>query len=215
MNSINFESSPGIPHPRFRLTCFCPFCPFSGVILVDKAMTETEALLCEYARSGSESSFRELVTRYINLVYSTALRLVAGDSHLAADVTQTVFIHLARTAQRFSGEVMLGGWLHRDACNVASKMMRGERRRQLRERQAAEMNALQDHSHDNLSQITPVLDEAINRLGHEDRVAILLRFFEQLDFRAVGHALGSSEDAAKKRVARADRKSTRLNSSHL
>src|SRR5437899_2550319 len=164
-------------------------------------MTETQTLLCEYVRSGSESAFRELVARYINLVYSTALRLVGGDSHLATDVTQTVFIHLARNAQRFSGEVMLGGWLHRDACNVASKLIRGERRRQARERQAAEMNALQDHSHDNLSQLTPVLDDAIDHLGSEDRAAILLRYFEQLDFRSVGQALGSSEDAAKKRVS--------------
>jgi RNA polymerase sigma factor (sigma-70 family) len=166
-------------------------------------MTETETLLREYARDGSESAFRELVARYLNFIYSTALRVVGGDSHLAADVTQTVFIHLARNAQRLPADVMLGGWLHRDTCNVASKLMRGERRRQARERQAAEMNALQDHSPDNLSQLTPVLDDAINHLGGEDRTAILLRFFEQLDFRAVAAGLGSTEDAARKRVSRA------------
>jgi len=81
--------------------------------------------------------------------------------------------------------------------------MRGLRSRQARERQAAEMNALQDHSEENLARIAPVLDDAINRLGSEDRAAILLRFFEHMDFRAVGQALGSSEEAAKKRVSRA------------
>ena len=166
-------------------------------------MTDSQTLLSEYAQSGSEAAFRELVARYLNFVFSTAARLVGGDCHLAEDVTQTVFIHLAQKAHRLPVDVMLGGWLHRDTCNVASKMMRGGRRRQARERQAAEMNALQDHSAENLARIAPVLDEAINRLGSEDRAAILLRFFEQMDFRSVGLALGSTEDAAKKRVSRA------------
>jgi hypothetical protein len=81
--------------------------------------------------------------------------------------------------------------------------MRTERRRHLRERQAAEMNDIEDHSESNLAQVAPVLDEAIGQLEAEDRTAILLRFFERKVFRSVGHALGSSEDAARKRVDRA------------
>src|ERR1019366_6551868 len=78
-----------------------------------------------------------------------------------------------------------------------------ERRRQLRERQAAKMNAIEDHSESNLAQVAPMLDEAVGQLDAEDRTAILLRFFERKDFRSVGDALGSSEDAARKRVDRA------------
>ena len=81
--------------------------------------------------------------------------------------------------------------------------MRGERRRQSRERQAVEMNVLENHSEADFSQVAPLLDEAINELGEADRTAILLRFFEQQDFRAVGQALGSNEDAARMRVTRA------------
>ncbi len=51
------------------------------------------------AASGSEEIFRELVGRYIDLVYSTAFRLVQGDAHLAQDVTQTVFVYLCQNAQ--------------------------------------------------------------------------------------------------------------------
>lgn len=174
-------------------------------------MTDNQKLLAEYAKNGSESAFRDLVIRYIDFVHSTALRLVGDDHHLAEDVTQTVFLHLARNAHRLIGtQLMLGGWLHRDACNVAAKVMRGQRRRQDRERQAAEMSALQDQSKDDLTQIAPLLDEAINQLGSEDRMAILLRFFEQRDFRAVGQALGSSEEAARKRVGRSLDKLQRL-----
>lgn len=173
-------------------------------------MTDSQKLLAEYATSGSEAAFRDLLTRYLNLVYSTAIRLVDGDTHLAEDVTQSVFIDLARTAPSLPKGVKVGGWLHRHTCYVSSKTLRGERRRQLRERQAVEMNSVQnDHSESNLAQVAPVLDEAIDALGEEDRTAILLRFFEQLDLRAVGDALGTSEEAARKRVTRA------LNQLHL
>jgi RNA polymerase sigma factor (sigma-70 family) len=166
-------------------------------------MSDNRQLLAQYAENGSESAFRELVDRYVDLVHSAATRLVNGDTHLAQDVTQTVFIDLARMARTISRDAMLGGWLHRHTCFVASKVMRGERRRQHRERQAVEMNQIEDHSSVNLRELTPILDQAINDLGAEDRKAILLRYFEQRDFRSVGEALASNEDAARKRVTRA------------
>src|SRR6266576_2622447 len=55
----------------------------------ERKMTDGQQLLAQYAESGSETAFRELVTRYVDLVYSAALRLVNGDKHLAEDVTQT------------------------------------------------------------------------------------------------------------------------------
>jgi RNA polymerase sigma factor (sigma-70 family) len=166
-------------------------------------MTDSRTLLAEYVKDGSEPAFRELVTRYIDLVYSAAVRLVAEDRHLAEDVAQTVFADLARLARSLPTGVVLGGWLHRHTCFVAATLMRGERRRRARERQAVEMNALQDHAEANLTLVAPILDEAINQLGAADRTAILLRFFEQRDFRSVGQALGSNEDAARMRVNRA------------
>ena len=166
-------------------------------------MTDSRKLLADYVKNGSEPAFHELVARYINLVYSAAVRLVDSDAHLAEDIAQTVFMDLARQARALSKSVMLGGWLHRHTCFVAAKTMRSNRRRQFRERQAVEMNVQQDHSAANLAEVTPILDEAINQLGAQDRAAILLRFFEQRDLRSVGEALGSSEDAAQKRVTRA------------
>src|SRR5882724_6706075 len=165
-------------------------------------MTDSQKLLAEYARTGSDAAFRELVTRYVDLVYSTALRLVGGDGHRAQDVTQIVFTNLARKAGSLSTNLLLGGWLHRHTCYVASTMMRTERRRQVREQQASQVN-MSDHTEENLGRIAPILDEAINELCAEDREAIVLRFFEQEDLRSVGHALGSSEDAARMRITRA------------
>ena len=173
-------------------------------------MTDSRTLLLEYAKNGTESAFRDLVARYIDLVFSTALRQVGGDAHLAQDVAQTVFLHLARKARSLPQGVMLGGWLHQATCNVAASITRSERRRQARERQAAQMNTLQNDSTGTFDHVAPILDNAIGRLADEDRTAVLLKFFERRDFRAVGEALGSSEDAARMRVNRALEKSQAL-----
>jgi RNA polymerase sigma factor (sigma-70 family) len=164
-------------------------------------MSEPRALLAEYVTTGSEAAFREIVERYIGLVYSAALRLVDGDTHRAEDVVQTVFSDLARLARTLSPELMLGGWLHRRACHGAAALMRSERRRYHREREA--MNTPPETTDTAFEQLAPVLDEAINQLGTQDRAAITLRFFEGRDLRSIGAALGSSEDAAQKRVTRA------------
>lgn len=166
-------------------------------------MTENHQLLKEYALNGSEAAFQKLVARYVNFVYSTALRLVDGETQLAEDVTQMVFISLARKGRTHSSEVMLGGWLHQHTYHVATRARRSERRRQSREREAVEMNTLHDNSEAHWRNVAPILDEAITQVGSEDRTAILLRFFDGRDFRSVGAALGSNEDAARMRVNRA------------
>src|SRR6266700_849556 len=166
-------------------------------------MTDCRQLLANYADHGSETAFRELVSRYIDLVYSTARRLLNGDAHLAEDVTQTVFADLARKAPTFSKGILLGGWLHRHTCYLAQNVLRRERRRQAREQETVRMNVPENDPNNTAAQLAPVLDDAINELSASDRAAILLRFFEQRDLRAIGNALGTSEDAAQKRVGRA------------
>jgi RNA polymerase sigma factor (sigma-70 family) len=166
-------------------------------------MTESGQLLVEFVERGSEEAFRQLVARYVDLVYSTALRLVAGDNHCAEDVAQTVFLHLSRQAHKLPADTMLGGWLHRDTCNVARNVLRSERRRRAREQEVALMQSTPDHSRATLASVAAVLDESIDTLSKEDRTAILLRFYEQLDFHRLGAILGSNEDAARMRVSRA------------
>src|SRR5262249_33937961 len=109
-------------------------------------MLEGQQLLSQYVKDGSENAFGELVNRYVDLVYSAAVRLLNHDTHLAEDVTQTVFLELARQARTLSPKVMLGGWLHRHTCFVASKTLRAERRRHLREQHAVEMNSTHEQT---------------------------------------------------------------------
>lgn len=166
-------------------------------------MAEDRQLLSRFAAEHSESAFGELVARYLPLVYSAALRQTNGDTHLAHDVAQLVFVDLARKAPGLSENVILAGWLHRATIFAARQILRGEHRRRLRE-QAATMNATQSESETaDWQQIRPILDEALNRLNKTDRDALLLRFFEQQPFAQIGESLGSTEDAVRKRIARA------------
>jgi RNA polymerase sigma factor (sigma-70 family) len=160
-------------------------------------------LLRRYAEDGSESAFEQLVSRHIDLVYSAALRQVAGDTHLAQDVAQTVFADVARKAHTLSRHLVFTGWLYQATRYAAAKAVRSERRRTNREREAVAMQELSAATENTWEQLGPVLDEAMSRLSTKDRNAILLRYFERKDLRAVGDTLGTSEEAARKRVTRA------------
>jgi RNA polymerase sigma factor (sigma-70 family) len=172
-------------------------------------MRDEEQLLREYVEARSESAFGELVARHIDMVYAAALRMMHGDVPLAKDVTQTVFIDLARKAHRLPQGVVLAGWLHRHTCFTAATAVRAERRRRLREQAAMELQELNETA-SSWESIAPHLDECLNQLSAADREALVLRFLKSADFRTVGARLGINEDAAQKRVSRALEKLRRI-----
>lgn len=165
-------------------------------------MTDAGQLLRAYVAQNSEDAFRRLVDAHIGVVYSTALRGLRGDAAAAKDVTQMVFTDLARKARTLPGDVILSGWLYRHTIFTASKLMRSESRRRAREQEAANMNP-QHESDATWEQLMPFLDGAINSLSARDRDAVVMRYFENRDFRSVAAGLQSTEDAAQKRVTRA------------
>jgi len=169
-----------------------------------KSSHDDHALLRDYCEHQSAEAFTELVRRHVDAVFSSALRRAHGDRALAEDITQQVFTDFARKAAQLPPGTVAGGWLHRHTGFTASHFTDRERRRRAREQEAAAMNALTDSSPDAAwHQTAPLLDAAMDSLPAEDRDALVLRFFERRDFRAVGQALGVSDDTAQKRVTRA------------
>lgn len=158
-------------------------------------------LLQRFARENSQAAFAELVARHVNLVYSAARRQVCAPQ-LAEDITQSVFLDLARHARELSSAQPLAAWLHVVTRRTAIDAIRRETRRQAREQTAVELAAMSTPSA-SWSQLEPMLDEAVAALPDSDRHAILLRFFENKSLREIGESLGTSDDAAQKRVSRA------------
>jgi len=162
-----------------------------------------QQLLRDYAESQSDAAFAELVGRHVDFVYSAALRMVR-DAHLAEEVAQAVFVALARAAGQLTDRPVLSGWLHRTTQNLAANAVRSDVRRRVHEQEAAAMNELLSAEPDAAwEHIAPHLDAALGELSEVDRDALLLRYFQRKSAREIAQTLGTSEDAAQKRVSRA------------
>jgi RNA polymerase sigma factor (sigma-70 family) len=171
-------------------------------------MANDNELLREYARTASEAAFAELVQRHVNMVYATALRETDGDTPLAEELAQQVFVELSRKAPSLVRHPALAGWLYTCARLTAANTRRAEDRRQRRQLEYQTMSdALSSESPESTwRQVRPVLDDTMRELGEKDRAAIVLRFFENQSLQEVGSQLGLNENAARMRVDRALKK---------
>ncbi|HTV39143.1 MAG TPA: sigma-70 family RNA polymerase sigma factor [Candidatus Sulfotelmatobacter sp.] len=160
-------------------------------------------LLEQFARNHSEAAFAKLVERYIGLVYSTAFRKTSNPQQ-AEDITQAVFIILARKAGSLGPKTVLPAWLHHTARLTAANLQRAELRRIRREQEVYMQSTLSESAPDALwHKLSPLLDDAVDSLGKADRDAIVLRFFENKNFTEVGGTIGTTEQAARMRLNRA------------
>ncbi|MDB6076874.1 MAG: polymerase, sigma-24 subunit, subfamily [Akkermansiaceae bacterium] len=157
--------------------------------------------LREFARSGDETAFREIVERHAPMVHGVAWRQTQ-DRSLAEDVTQTVFAILARKAAAISHQE-LAGWLHRAAFIETRNASRKESRRH---KALAELTSSMSDEPANepaWRDVRPHLDELLGRLSAEDRQLVVMRYFEQLSYREISATTGRTEEASRKQMQRA------------
>jgi RNA polymerase sigma factor (sigma-70 family) len=163
--------------------------------------SDADLLQC-FVATGSNPAFAALVQRHLPLVYATACRRLNGDTHRAQDVAQLVFTLLARKAGSLRRHPSITGWLHTTTHHLATKTMRSELRRTARENTA---EALRRQTGDDVAweSLRPVIDDALHDLPETERLAVLLRFFQNETFAAIGARLGLSESSARGRTDRA------------
>ncbi len=121
------------------------------------------------------------------------LRWMTGDPETAEDICQETFLRAWTRAPRDAPAPVLAAWLRRTATNLALDELRRRARRP-----AADLDHLASASPDGAAE-----REALASLPLPDRAVLALRFQAGLTLRELGSVLGISEDAARKRVARA------------
>ncbi len=165
-------------------------------------LPDTE-LLEQFTRNQSEDAFAALVERYVGLVHSVALRRTANPQH-AQDITQAVFIILARKAGGFGQKRVLAGWLYQTARLTAANFQRADARRIRREQEASMQSTLEEPATDPLwPELAPHLEDAMASLGGSERDALVLRYFQNKSVAEVGRVLGLKENTAQQRLGRA------------
>ena len=152
-----------------------------------------QLLLRRFTAMGDDDAFRILVSRYADFVYSVCRREL-NSAEEAQDVTQEVFVALARKADTLRKDTILHAWLFRVAVNLSRQFRRKEQRRQKVEKQALP-----------ISRVEKVIevDEALAQLPEGDRAVLVLRYVECLSIREVGWEIGLTEDSARMRINRA------------
>lgn len=180
------------------------FVTFSALATIHIQMEELDdhALLRAYVERGSEDAFATLVARHVNKVYSVALRQTRNPQQ-AEEITQVVFVILARKARVLGKNVILEGWLYNTARLTALASVRSEVRRAHREQEAYMRSIADENEAEVWPQIAPLLDAAIGSLNETDRHAVVLRFLYGKDTKEVGAALGWNEGATRVRLHRA------------
>jgi RNA polymerase sigma factor (sigma-70 family) len=137
------------------------------------------------------------------MVFRAVWRQLGDQSHAAEDVTQSVFILLARKAENLRSHPSLAGWLHVAVVNQVRDYVRSEARRGWREREAARLKMNEPSASVEWSQLRPVIDASLSELCAEDREMVLLRFFHNRTLADIGAMFRVSEDAARMRLVRA------------
>ena len=169
-------------------------------------MNDLPHILEDYLKSGDDADFEKIVTAYGNLVFGVAMR-GTGNRSLSEDIVQEVFIILARKASSIRETRKLPGWLHRTTVNCAANAGRKEATRRKAMKIFSE-ESLQNESSPSEEAATwklslPVLDKALNRLSANDREVVLLRFYQKASYRQISQRIGKSEEACRKKIARA------------
>lgn len=182
-----------------------------------------ERVLVEQAQTGSRAAFEELVRRYDRDVLRLALNLMKRTED-ARDVYQEAFLKVYRNLHRFRFECSFYTWLYRIVTNVCLDHLR---RRQARpedqapelhpgqfeeggsdffERQREHRATLDPERHLLGQEIKTRLAAAMERLSPRERIVFEMKHYQGLKLRAIGDALGTSEETVKNSLFRATRK---------
>ena len=165
---------------------------------------EGSAELIDSCRAGDRDAFRVLYDLYKDRVYSLTLYFFHGDQSIARDVTQQVFLKLITTIKQFKGEAAFSTWLYRlvvNACQDANRRRKsaGLGSARLLEELAIPGSQAEDYER---AQMSRLVRAAVSALPPKFRIAVLLRYFDDLSYEQMADVLHCSMGTVASRLSR-------------
>src|ERR1700687_2182630 len=197
-------------------------CLEAALATVTSLPSDERALVAE-AQAGNTAAFEALVHRYDRDVLRLALNLMKRPED-ARDVYQEAFLKVYRNLHRFRFECSFYTWLYRIVTNVCLDHLR---RRQARpedqapeshaghleetgsdffERQREQRPSLDPERRFVAKEIQAQINCAMQRLSPRERIVFEMKHYQGLKLRAIGDALGTTEETVKNSLFRATRK---------
>jgi RNA polymerase sigma-70 factor (ECF subfamily) len=165
----------------------------------------------ELARAGDEAAFQQLVERHQRLVVGTVGRMLATGSD-AEDIAQQVFLRVWKNARRYEPRAKFTTWLLKITRNlVFNELRRRSRHPQVplqtdadeEERPLKDDHALAPDASLLENELQQAVDAAIARLPDTQRMAVILRRYEELSYEEIAEALDQSVSSVKSLLFRA------------
>ena len=160
--------------------------------------------ILESCRAGDREAFRVLYDLYKDRVYSIALYFFQGDETSAADVTQQVFLKLITAIPHFKGDSAFSTWLYRLVVNACQDAAR--RRKHNLAATVDDLTVPESQEEDLVrTQVSRSIQDAIASLPPKLRMAVLLRYFDELSYEQMAEALHCSMGTVASRLSRGHR----------
>jgi len=173
--------------------------------VVNLSGRELSTEIIESCRSGDRDAFRALYGLYKDRVYSIALYFFHGDPAAASDVTQQVFLKLMTSIHQFRGDAEFSTWLYRlvvNACLDAARSRKSDALVWDRSRMEAFAAPGSQEEEYARAQTANSVRAAVAALPAKFRIAILLRYFEDLSYEQMAQALHCSMGTVASRLSR-------------
>lgn len=178
----------------------------SGVVALSDR--EISAEIIKSCRAGDRDAFRALYDAYKDRVYSIALYFFHGEEAVASDVTQQVFLKLMTNIKQFRGDSAFSTWLYRLVVNACMDAARRRTAEAVVATQFSEAALTVPGSQEEAyagAQVATSVRAAISTLPRKFRIAVLLRYFDDLSYAEMAEALGCSMGTVASRLSRGHR----------
>ena len=166
-------------------------------------------------RDDVPGAFEVLVDRYQHRLHGVMAHLI-GSREEAEDLTQEVFLRVYRTRKGYRPRAKFSTWLFTIANNLALNHLRGKGRNatvalasggdsqelrptadRLPSREVTPSTQMRK------TELSDVVREALDELGEDQKMAVLLNKFEEMSYAEIAEVMGRSEPAIKSLLARA------------